>query len=65
MSKGQKKVSDALTEAKVPSCMRSQVWVLARDQAVAGAVYWIPHIRLSRVAAIQIGDKQLSRCFMH
>ena len=58
-------VSDALTEAKVPSCMRSQVWVLARDQAVAGAVYWIPHIRLSRVAAIQIGDKQLSRCFMH
>jgi len=65
MSQGQKKVSDALTEAKVPSCMRSQVWVLARDQAVAGAVYWIPHIRLSRVAAIQIGDKQLSRCFMH
>lgn len=64
MRQGQKKVSDALTEAKVPSCMRSQVWVLAHDQSRSGAVYWIPHIRLSRVAAIQVGDKQRSRCFM-
>jgi tRNA(Ile)-lysidine synthase len=49
--KGRKKVSDALTEAKVPSPVRRDVVVLAASEA-PGVVLWIPGIRLSQVLAV-------------
>jgi tRNA(Ile)-lysidine synthase len=49
--KGRKKVSDALTEAKVPSPVRREVVVLAASEA-PGEVLWIPGIRLSEALAL-------------
>ncbi|MGA1364547.1 MAG: tRNA lysidine(34) synthetase TilS [Schleiferiaceae bacterium] len=49
--KGRKKVSDALTEAKVPSPVRREVVVLAAS-ADPGEVLWIPGIRLSQSLAV-------------
>jgi tRNA(Ile)-lysidine synthase len=49
--KGRKKVSDALTEAKVPSPVRRSIVVLARSEE-AGEVLWIPGIRLSEALAL-------------
>ncbi|MFM8565560.1 MAG: tRNA lysidine(34) synthetase TilS [Bacteroidota bacterium] len=49
--KGRKKVSDALTEAKVPAPVRRHVVVLARSEQ-PGEVLWIPGIRLSEALAL-------------
>jgi tRNA(Ile)-lysidine synthase len=49
--KGRKKVSDALTEAKVPSPVRRDVVVLTASEA-PGEVLWIPGIRLSQALAV-------------
>ena len=48
---GRKKVSDALTQAKVPSPVRREVVVLALDGG-PGEVLWIPGIRLSQTIAV-------------
>ena len=48
---GRKKVSDALTQAKVPSPVRREVVVLALDSG-PGEVLWIPGIRLSQTIAV-------------
>ena len=48
---GRKKVSDALTQAKVPSPVRREVVVLALDSG-PGEVLWIPGIRLSQTIAL-------------
>ena len=48
---GRKKVSDALTEAKVPSPVRRNVVVLARG-IDPGEVLWIPGIRLGQALAL-------------
>ena len=48
---GRKKVSDALTQAKVPSPVRREVVVLALDGG-PGEVLWIPGIRLSQTIAL-------------
>ncbi len=48
---GRKKVSDALTQAKVPSPVRREVVVLALDGG-PGEVLWIPAIRLSQTIAV-------------
>lgn len=58
--KGRKKVSDILTEAKVPAGLRKYVVVLAAE-AVAGEVYWVPGARLSRTIAVQPGDSHFWR----
>ena len=48
---GRKKVSDALTQAKVPSPVRREVVVLALDGG-PGEVLWIPGTRLSQTIAV-------------
>jgi tRNA(Ile)-lysidine synthase len=58
--KGRKKVSDALTEAKVPSPVRRHVVVLAAGKE-AGDVLWIPGIRLSQALAIPSDATHLLR----
>jgi tRNA(Ile)-lysidine synthase len=58
--KGRKKVSDILTEAKVPAGLRKYVVVLAAG-ATAGEVYWVPGARLSRTVAVQAGDSHFWR----
>ena len=58
--KGRKKVSDILTEAKVPAGLRKYVVVLAAETE-AGEVYWVPGARLSRTVAVQAGDSQFWR----
>jgi len=58
--KGRKKVSDILTEAKVPAGLRKFVVVLAAETE-AGEVYWVPGARLSRTVAVQAGDSQFWR----
>jgi len=58
--KGRKKVSDILTEAKVPAGLRKYVVVLAAETE-AGEVYWVPGVRLSRTVAVQAGDSQFWR----
>jgi tRNA(Ile)-lysidine synthase len=50
---GRKKVSDALTQAKVPSPVRREVVVLALDSG-PGEVLWIPGIRLSQTIALAL-----------
>ena len=50
---GRKKVSDALTQAKVPSPVRREVVVLALDGG-PGEVLWIPGIRLSQTIALAL-----------
>ena len=64
MKKGHKKVSDALTEAKVPSCMRRKVQVLALEDA-PGEVLWIPGIRISQHVAIESQDQRFVRLNLH
>lgn len=64
MKKGRKKISDALTEAKVPSCMRRKVMVLAIDDT-PGEVLWIPGIRISQRAAIESEDQRFVRLNLH
>ncbi|KRO58720.1 MAG: hypothetical protein ABR98_07915 [Cryomorphaceae bacterium BACL7 MAG-120910-bin2] len=48
---GRKKVSDILTEAKVPAALRKVIYVLAKSQS-SGEVYWVPGARLSRLIAV-------------
>jgi tRNA(Ile)-lysidine synthase len=58
--KGRKKVSDALTEAKVPTPVRRSVVVLATS-VDAGEVLWIPGIRLSQSLAVLSDSTHLLR----
>jgi len=58
--KGRKKVSDILTEVKVPAGLRKYVVVLASGTE-AGEVYWVPGARLSRTVAVQAGDSHFWR----
>ena len=58
--RGRKKVSDILTEAKVPAGLRKYAVVLAAT-AEAGEVFWVPGARLSRTVAVQEGDSHFWR----
>ena len=57
---GRKKVSDALTQAKVPSPVRREVVVLALDSG-PGEVLWIPGIRLSQTIALALDSDNALR----
>lgn len=62
--KGRKKVSDILTEAKVPAGLRKYVVVLAAETDT-GEVYWVPGARLSRTVAVREGDSHFWRLVEH
>jgi tRNA(Ile)-lysidine synthase len=56
--KGKKKISDILTDSKVPSCLRHQQ-VLLSDSISLGEVYWIPGLQLSRNVKIDNEEKYI------
>ncbi|MDG1252429.1 MAG: tRNA lysidine(34) synthetase TilS [Schleiferiaceae bacterium] len=58
--KGRKKLSDVLTEGKLPAMYRKELLVLAVD-AGPGEVYWVPGLRLSRRVAVVSSDSCIWR----
>ncbi len=58
--KGRKKLSDVLTEGKLPAMCRKAFCVLAKD-AGPGEVYWVPGLRLSRHVAVDNSDSSAWR----
>ena len=53
--KGKKKVSDLLSDSKIPSSIKHKQ-VLLSSSNEAGEVYWIPGLKISRT--IQIEDQK-------
>lgn len=55
---GKKKVSDILTDSKVPSCLRHKQ-VLLSYSISSGEVYWIPGLQLSRNVKMDNEEKYI------
>lgn len=53
--KGRKKISDVLTEGKIPAIYRKALCVLAAG-TIPGEVYWVPGLRMSRQVAVFEAD---------
>ena len=62
--KGRKKLSDVLTEGKVPAMYRKAICVMA-EAATPGEVFWVPGMRLSRRVAVSEADSSFWRLTEH